>query len=145
MATRIIEGAAVRAATGVEAALAGRVPVQADAAGAHAASGLAKLRRLRRHKTELILLAVATGCVMAFALWLDGQLRPALDTRERNERAAEELHERIAPCLPSAGRSPTSWCGAVTIPPPPPIPVSPIPLIAGAPAAFCTANGSPSC
>jgi hypothetical protein len=100
---------------------------------------------LRARRRETILLAVAAGCVFAFAAWLDGQLRPALVARERKELAAEDLRERFAPCLPNAGRSHTSWCGAVTIPPPPPQPVMPLPLIAGAPAAFCSANGSPSC
>ena len=102
---------------------------------------------LRNHKARLALLAVAAGCVITFASWLDGQLRPALEARERielSEQMAEEMREAVAPCVPNAGRSPTSWCGAVTIPPPP-RPVTPLPLIAGAPAAFCTTNGSPSC
>ncbi|MCP3716798.1 hypothetical protein [Paraburkholderia sp. CNPSo 3281] len=124
MATRIIEGAAVRAA-------AGRL-----------------LIKLREHKARLMLLAVAAGCVVAFASWLDDQLRPALEARERNElseEVAEEMRATVAPCVPSAGHTRTSWCGAVRTAPPPPRPVTPLPLFAGAPAAFCTANGSPSC
>ncbi|MCP3710930.1 hypothetical protein M3I54_28815 [Paraburkholderia sp. CNPSo 3274] len=135
MATRIIEGAAVRAATGREAPIAG-----------HPAA-VRVLIKLREHKARLMLLAVAAACVVAFASWLDDQLRPALEARERNElseEAAQEMRAAVAPCVPSAGHSHTSWCGAVTIPPPP-RPVTPLPLIAGAPAAFCTANGSPSC
>lgn len=111
-------------------------------------AALRVLIKLREHKSRLVLLAVAAGCVITFASWLEDQLRPALEARElneRNEQAAEELRERYAPCLPSAGHSHTSWCGAVTIAPPPPRPVTPLPLIAGAPAAFCTTNGSPSC
>ncbi|WP_321913214.1 MULTISPECIES: hypothetical protein [unclassified Paraburkholderia] len=133
MATRIIEGAAVRAAAGRETPIAGRP------------AALRLLSTLRNHKSRLVLLAVAAGCVITFASWLGGQLQPALEARERNEQAAEDLHERFAPCLPNAERSANSWCGAVRIPPPPPRPVMPLPLIAGAPAAFCTANGSPSC
>lgn len=105
----------------------------------------AMLRAVRTRKSELLLLTVAAGCVISFAAWLDAALRPALLVRERNELAAEDLRERYAPCLPNAGRSHTSWCGAITIPVPRPLPVAPLPLIAGAPAAFCTANGSPSC
>ena len=123
----------MRAAAGRETPIAGRP------AAVHL------LSKLRNHRSRLALLAVAAGCVITFASWLDGQLRPALEARERNEQAAEDLRERFAPCLPGAGRSANSWCGAVRIPPPPPRSVTPLPLIAGAPAAFCTANGSPSC
>ena len=133
MATRIIEGAAARAAAGRDASIAGRP------------AAVRVLGTLRNHKSRLVLLAVAAGCVVTFASWLDEQLQPALEARERNEQAAEDLHERFAPCLPNAGRSANSWCGAVRIPPPPPRPAAPLPLIAGAPAAFCTANGSLSC
>ncbi|HKR47930.1 MAG TPA: hypothetical protein VJU59_51100 [Paraburkholderia sp.] len=136
MATRIIEGAAVRAAAGREAPIAGRPAT------------VRLLIKLREHKARVMLLAVAAGCVVAFASWLDDQLRPALEARERNElseEAAEELRAAVAPCVPGSGHSHTSWCGAVRIVPPPPRPVTPLPLIAGAPAAFCTANGSPSC
>lgn len=123
----------MRAAAGRETPIAGRP------------EAVRLLGKLRNHKSRVALLAVAAGCVITFASWLDGQLRPALEARERNEQAAEDLRERFAPCLPNAGRSANSWCGAVRIPPPPPLPVTPLPLIAGAPAAFCTANGSPSC
>jgi len=153
----------VRAATRIQvqaqAPVAGRVRTGADAPAAAGHTGttpdaartgraLRVLNTLREHKSRLVLLAVATGCVITFASWLEDQLRPALEARElteRNEQAAEELRERYAPCLPGVGHSHTSWCGAVTIPPPPPRPVTPLPLISGAPAAFCTANGSPSC
>jgi hypothetical protein len=103
------------------------------------------LIKIRAHKPELILLTVAAACVISFALWLDVQLRPALVARERNERAADDVRERFAPCLPNAGRSQSSWCGAITILVPRPRTVVPLPLIAGAPAAFCTASDSPSC
>ncbi|MBV8261490.1 MAG: hypothetical protein JO239_11225 [Paraburkholderia sp.] len=164
MATRIIDGVAVGAATRVQAQVQAPVAdrvrpgsgVRAVAADTRTARDAARTGRpaalrglkLREHKSRLVLLAVAAGCVITFASWLEDQLRPALEARElneRNEQAAEELRERYAPCLASAGHSHTSWCGAVTIPPPPPRPVTPLPLIAGAPAAFCTANGSPSC
>ena len=151
--------AATRIQVQAQAPVAGRVRTGADAPAAAGHTGttpdaartgraLRVLNTLREHKSRLVLLAVATGCVITFASWLEDQLRPALEARElteRNEQAAEELRERYAPCLPSAGHKHTSWCGAVTIPPPPPRPVTPLPLIAGAPAAFCTANGSPSC
>ncbi len=100
---------------------------------------------LREHKVRLMLSTVAAGCVVAFACWLDRELRPALEARERSQQAAEDRRERFAPCLPNAVRSANSWCGAVKIPPPPPQPVTPLPLIAGAPAAFCTAHGNLSC
>jgi hypothetical protein len=158
VATRTIEGAAAGAAAGAEAAIGGlaRVEVDTPAHGGElhparqpsrdARPAFARLlARMRAHKPELVLLAVALGCVITFASWLDGQLRPALDARERNELAAEDLRERFAPCLPNATRSAATWCGAVRIPAPPPVPVTPLPLIGGAPAAFCTANGSPSC
>ena len=126
---------------------AGHTRTTQDAARQGRPAALGVLIKLREHRSRLVLLAVAAGCVITFASWLEDQLRPALEARERterNEQAAEELRERYAPCLPSAGHKHTSWCGAVTIPPPPPRPVTPLPLIAGAPAAFCTAN-SPSC
>jgi hypothetical protein len=158
VATRTIEGAAAGAAAGADAAIAGLMradaeplahgvdlhPARQPSCDARPAVDRA-LAKLRAHKPELVLLAVALGCVITFASWLDGQLRPALDARERNELASEDLRERFEPCLPNAARSPATWCGAVRIPPPPPVPVTPIPLIAGAPAAFCTANGGPSC
>ncbi|WP_395070016.1 hypothetical protein [Paraburkholderia silvatlantica] len=132
---RIIEGAAGRAAAGREAPITGRP----------AAARL--LVKLREHKARVMLLAVAAGSVVAFASWLDDQLRPALEARERNElneEAAEAMRAAVAPCAPGAGHGHTSWCGAVRIVPPP-RPVAPLPLIAGAPAAFCTADRSPSC
>lgn len=148
----------MRAAAGAEAVITGGVAAQAGAqelAGhvgqtredtrEHRSAAVRTLIKLRAHKAELILLAVAAGCVISFASWLDGQLRPAVVAHERNELAAEELRDRFEPCLPNAGRSHTSWCGAITIPAPRPQPVVPIPLIAGAPAAFCTANGGLSC
>ncbi|SDD18303.1 hypothetical protein SAMN05421548_115137 [Paraburkholderia lycopersici] len=153
----MIEGAAVGADTAGQAPCAASMRAQAEApalADTHAARPVASASRpaavralvgLRARKRELVLLAVAAGCVIAFAWWLDAQLQPALVARERNEQAAEDLRERVAPCLPDAARSHTSWCGAITIPPPPVRPVTPLPLVAGAPAAFCTANGSPSC
>ncbi|WP_157025245.1 hypothetical protein [Paraburkholderia heleia] len=136
MATRIIEGAAARSAAGREASIAGRP------------AAVYLLIKLREHKARVMLLAVAAGCVVAFASWLDNQLRPALEARERNElneEAAEEMRTAVAPCVPGARHSHISWCGAVRIVPPVPGPVAPLPLIAGAPAAFCTANRSPSC
>lgn len=126
----------MRAAAGREAPITGRP------------AAVRLLIKLREHKARAVLLAVAAGCVVAFASWLDDQLRPALEARERNElneEAAEEMRAAVAPCVPGAGRSHTSWCGAVRIVPPPPGRVAPLPPIAGAPAAFCAANGSPSC
>ncbi|TDQ98390.1 hypothetical protein C7412_10514 [Paraburkholderia silvatlantica] len=126
----------MRAAAGREAPITGRP------------AAVRLLIKLREHKARAVLLAVAAGCVVAFASWLDDQLRPALEARERNElneEAAKEMRAAVAPCVPGAGHSHTSWCGAVRIVLPPPGPVAPLPLIAGAPAAFCAANGSPSC
>ncbi len=115
---------------------------------------LPPLARLRARKRELVLLALAASCVLAFASWLGEQLRPALTVRESNERRTEERELDawrlfVEPCVPGtgreSGRASTSWCGTVFVPPPPPPPPEPARTGSGAPLAFCVAGKAPSC
>jgi hypothetical protein len=104
----------------------------AASADAGANEGLASARAagwLRGRRPELTLVAVAAGCVIGFALWLDGQLRPALDRRASDEQATEVLRERLAPCAPRAVVGNTSWCGAISVVAPQQVVAMPVPVV----------------
>lgn len=147
--------AAASVAASIAAAMAAPVEgMQAAPAAFSPPVAVPPLARLRARKRELVLLALAASCVLAFASWLGEQLRPALTVRESNERRTEERELDawrlfVEPCVPGtgreSGRASTSWCGTVFVPPPPPPPPEPARTGSGAPLAFCVAGKAPSC
>lgn len=76
------------------------------------------LAGVRLRVPQLILLAVAAGCVLAFAWWLDATLRPALAARERHDlnvlnvqSGQENTHVAPEACVTSS----VQWCGAIGV------------------------------
>lgn len=88
--------------------------VDAGAAKAPAAS-----RAWQAHLPKAILLAVAAGCIVAFAWWLEATLRPALAARERGQPvdAASVQHSLEYSHVPpeSCVTSSVQWCGAIGV------------------------------
>ncbi|QGZ64929.1 hypothetical protein [Paraburkholderia acidisoli] len=127
MATELIETPAVAAIEHVERGVAERLeamPAQVSALvdkvqGARTAPVKPRvLAAMRLRVPHLILLAVAAGCIVAFAWWLDATLRPALAARQRHEFNAQNVQRgldntHVAPeaCVTSS----VQWCGAIGV------------------------------